>query len=392
MWFEKNVPTFTRHVGQTWGTLAALRRCFSGCFAHSVHSCQGNKFKITPPASRTLQDVICFNYSQTFEVRTKGVGASIRVTASTVLVATWRDGLFAVSGGARDHELANHPVRALAPDGHGGALAIIDGRSLHRRAPGGGWSTIVTTEFDLSCCVAVGDVVYVGTDDARVLRASAAGEIVQLRGFDGVAGRDKWYAGGAIINGKHVGPPLGIRSITATSDRAVLLANVHVGGIPRSVNGGVTWLPTIDIDSDVHEVRAHPTRPAAVMAAAAAGLCTSSDGGATWMIETAGLHAPYCRAVTFSGDDVLVSASEGPFAPKGAIYRREVDDLGPLVKVGGGLPAWLDGGADTHCIATHGSAVAVADKGGNLYVSADAGRTWSRRADGIPTPSSVLIV
>ena len=173
----------------------------------------------------------------------------------------------------------------------------------------------------------------------------------------------------------------------------MLLANVHVGGIPRSVDGGVTWQPTIDIDSDVHEVRAHPNRPGVVVAAAAAGLCTSSDGGATWAVEQAGLHASHCYAVAFAGDDVLVSAAADPFAPKSAIYRpRRMDEHGPLVMVAGGLPAWLDGIVDTGCIATHGSAVAVADMGGNLYVSADTGRTWSRQADGIPTPSSVLIV
>jgi hypothetical protein len=61
------------------------------------------------------------------------------VTASTILVATWRDGLFVVSDETRDQELANHSVRALAPDGHGGALAIIDGHSLYRRTPDGVW-------------------------------------------------------------------------------------------------------------------------------------------------------------------------------------------------------------------------------------------------------------
>jgi hypothetical protein len=348
-----------------------------------------------------LQDVICFDYPQTLGVHSEGVGATNRVTASTVLVATWSNGLFVFSGGTRAQvELANHSVRALAHDGHGGAIAIIDGRSLYRRTPNGIWSTIVTAGFDLACCVAVGDAIYVGTDDAHVLRVSAAGEIEQLRGFDAVAGRDKWYAGSAIVDGKRVGPPLGIRSITATSDGAVLLANVHVGGIPRSVDGGITWQPTIDIDSDVHEVRAHPTRPGAVVAAAAVGLCTSSDGGATWVVENAGLHPSHCYAVAFAGDDVLVSAAESPFAPKGAIYRRapdqqideQMDEHGPLVKVAGGLPAWLDGKADTHCIAVHGSAVAIADWGGNLYVSADTGRTWSRQADGMPPPSSVLIV
>lgn len=320
------------------------------------------------------------------------MGASISVTTSAVLVATWRDGLFVVSGGTPGQEFANHSVRGLAPDGHDGALAIVDGRSLCRRAPDGVWNTIATAEFDLACCVTLRDVIYVGTDDARVLRIGAAGEIEQLRGFDGVAGRDKWYAGAAVINGELVGPPLGVRSITATSDGAVLLANVHVGGVPRSVDGGATWRPTIDVDSDVHEVRTHPNRPGVVVAAAAVGLCISSDGGATWEVEQAGLHASYCSAVGFAGDDVLVAASADHFATRGAIYRRGLDEHCPLVAVDGGLPAWLDGIADTGCIAAHGSAVAVADRKGHLYVSADTGRTWSHRADGIPTPSSILIV
>jgi hypothetical protein len=308
-----------------------------------------------------------------------------------VLVATWQDGLFVV-GRTLDHELRNASVRSLARDGRGGAVAIVNRRSLRRRTPDGEWSTIATTELDLACCVAVGDVIYVGTDDARVLRVDADGEFEQLRGFDAVAGRETWYAGSAVINGQHVGPPLGIRSITATPGATVLLANVHVGGIPRSTDGGVTWEPTIDVDSDVHEVRAHPNRPGVVMAAAAVGLCASNDGGATWNIEQQGLHAWYCSAVAFAGDDVFVSASADHFASQGAIYRRRVDGHDSLVAVGGGLPAWTDGIVDTGCIATHGSAVALTDRQGNLYMSTDVGRSWSRPADGLPSPSSVLIV
>jgi hypothetical protein len=314
------------------------------------------------------------------------------VTNLTVLVATWREGLFVIADGARRHELANHSVRALAPDGNGGALAIVDSRSLSRRARDGAWGTIATAEFDLACCVTVGDVILVGTDDAHVLRVNADGEIEQLRGFDAVAGRDKWYAGSAIVNGQLLGPPLGIRSITATSDGAVVLANVHVGGIPRSADGGASWQATIDIDSDVHEVRAHPNRPDVVVAAAAVGLCTSRDGGVTWEIEQEGLHASYCSAVEFTGDDVLVAASADHFAAQGGIYRRRVEGHGPLVAVGGGLPTWIDGIADTGCISTKGSAVAIADKKGNLYVSADSAHSWSRHADGLPSPSSILVV
>jgi hypothetical protein len=36
--------------------------------------------------------------------------------------------------------------------------------------------------------------------------------------------------------------------------------------------------------------------------------------------------------------------------------------------------------------------IALADRNGNLYVSADVGRSWSRRASGLPPPSSLLIV
>lgn len=123
------------------------------------------------------------------------------MATSRVLVATWSDGLFVVTGETCDQELVSRSVRGLAPDGRGGALAIVTGGSLGRRTPDGVWITIASTEFDLSCCVAVDDVIYVGTNDARVLRVGADGALEQLHGFDAVAGRDTWYAGSAVING-----------------------------------------------------------------------------------------------------------------------------------------------------------------------------------------------
>jgi len=307
-----------------------------------------------------------------------------------VLVGTWRDGLFVIADEEPHQELANHSIGALVSDGRGGALAIVDERSLCHRAPDGVWRTMARAEVNLACCVALGDVIYAGTDDARVLRLGADGSIEPLPGFDAVDGRDTWYAGAALIDGKLVGPPLGIRSITATPD--VLLANVHVGGIPRSDNGGVTWQPTIDIDSDVHEVRAHPSRSDIVVAAAAVGLCISRDAGVTWKIEQEGLHASYCSAVALTGDDILVAASSDHFAAQGRIYRRRLDGDGALVALSGGFPSWIDGIADTHCISAEGSAVAIADRAGNLYLSGDCAHSWSRRAGGLPSPSAVLMV
>jgi photosystem II stability/assembly factor-like uncharacterized protein len=307
-------------------------------------------------------------------------------------VATWRNGLFALTDGVFREELTGNSVRGLARDRGGNALAIIGGKSLCRRTADGAWQTIAQSDLELSCCVAAGVHLYVGANDAaEVLRVGDGGRFERLEGFDHVSGRDQWYAGTALIDGRLLGPPLGIRSMSATCDGKVIFANVHVGGIPRSLDGGVTWQPTIEIDSDVHQVCAHPTRPEIVIAATGAGLAISRDRGATWTIERNGLHAQYCSAVAFVGDDLLVAASSDHFAQQGKIYRRPIDGEGLLLPVGGGFPQWTAGIADTGNIAAHGSMLAVADHRGNLYLSQDAGHTWSKHGGGLPVPSSVFV-
>jgi photosystem II stability/assembly factor-like uncharacterized protein len=309
----------------------------------------------------------------------------------TILIATWGSGLFSVSGKEVRQELAGRSVSGLADDGYGGVIAIIDGHSLQRRPPDGEWTELAKSETPLSCCVRVGDSVFIGTDDARILRLNPDGTLQWLTGFDATPGRNTWYAGAAIIDGKLMGPPLGIRSMAATCDDAVLLANVHVGGIPRSTDGGLTWQSTIDVETDIHQVCAHPTRPEIVIAAAAVGLCVSHDAGATWTIEDRGLHAPHCSAVAFGRNDIFVSASVDPFSAQGAVYRRPIDGNGPLEFLGGGMPEWTAGKADTNCIASRDSTVAVIDWAGNLYVSDDDGATWSCPANGLAGPSGLHV-
>jgi hypothetical protein len=309
----------------------------------------------------------------------------------SILIATWDNGLYSFNGKIFHRELADQSVRGLVADGHGGVLAIVGGQSVCRRASNGKWTVIAKNEFALSCCVPIGSLIFVGTDDARILRVDPDGAMQPLTGFDTVDGRDKWYAGTAIVDGKVMGPPLGIRSMAATCDGGVLLANVHVGGIPRSTDAGATWRPTIDIDSDVHQVCAHPTRRNIVIAASAAGLCLSRDAGATWTIEQRGLHAPHCSGVAFGRNDIFVSASTDPFAAQGAVYRRPIDSNGPLQPLGGGMPTWTNGRADTDCIATRESTIAVIDGSGCLYVSHDDGASWWSPSDRVTNASGLHI-
>src|SRR5688572_31587391 len=111
-----------------------------------------------------------------------------------IFAAKLSDGVFVFTGETRRHELAGQVVRALAPDQNGGALAIVDGHSLCRRTGEGVWRMVATSQLDFACLVVVGDVIYLGTDDARVLRVSENGEIDPLGGFEAVPGRHTWYA------------------------------------------------------------------------------------------------------------------------------------------------------------------------------------------------------
>ena len=96
-----------------------------------------------------------------------------------------------------------------------------------------------------------------------------------------------------------------------------------------------------------------------------------------------------------SGTLVTVRADQRPTeAPLERPVEVERDD-GKAIRL---KRLWMlgairtDGIIDTGCIATRGDAVAFADRKGNLYVSADTGHSWSRRASGVPPPSSVPIV
>ncbi|HLI97215.1 MAG TPA: hypothetical protein VKT72_14195, partial [Candidatus Baltobacteraceae bacterium] len=299
---------------------------------------------------------------------------------------------FGINGKELRQEIAGQSVRGLAAGGSGSVLAIVGDHSVYRRSANGQWAAIAAGESTLSCCVAIEDAVCAGTEDARVLRLDRDGALHWLTGFDMVEGRERWYAGSAMVDGKFMGPPLGVRSMAATCDGCVLLANVHVGGIPRSTDGGFTWQPTIDIDCDVHQVCAHPTRPDIVIAAAAVGLCVSRDAGATWTIEQRGLHALHCSAVAFGTKDLFISASAGPFAAQGAVYRRPIDGNDPLQRLSGGIPEWTEGKADTDCIASRDSTIAIIDRSGSLYVSHDDGTSWSRHAARVPAASALLIL
>jgi hypothetical protein len=298
----------------------------------------------------------------------------------SVLVATSDGYHIFTSSGQHLTALEGHRVAGLTPGPDGTWLAIVDGRGVWQHATDGSWTTLATSDVDLSSLVSVAGVVFAGTYDARLLQLEGD-RLRVVESFDRISNRDEWH---------QVGPALNVRSIAATCDERVLLANVHVGGIQRSTDLGTTWEPTIDVDADVHEVRAHTSDPAVVMAAAAVGLCVSTDAGATWEVCTDGLPMTYARAIAFLDDDVLLSVSDGPRASRAAIYRRPVSG-GVLERIDEGLGDHLQGNVDTRCLATGKGLAALADQRGDVWASDRGVERWERLATGLPSVAGVAV-
>ena len=272
-------------------------------------------------------------------------------------------------------ELSGRNVGALSPRDNGECLAIVDDKEIWRRDISGGWTHLATADISLQSITASGDLIFGGAmDEPAVLRISPKGDVVRLVGFNNTEGRAEWIANG---------PPLGVRAMTTTTDAKTTLAAVHVGGIPRSIDRGETWSPTIPIEFDVHDIEFHPISPNVVAAAAAVGLCLSLDGGISWTVFGNDFENLTSLAVAVLPDEVLFSVQDGPFASRSQVWRYVLGD-GQIKQVTEGLPEWLEGKVDTNWIATGHGRAAIVDGGGNLWLSGEGSRDWVRIATCLP--------
>jgi hypothetical protein len=207
------------------------------------------------------------------------------------------------------------------------------------------------------------------------------GTLEPVESFDAVKGRDKWYT--------PWGDPADVRSIAGALD-GTLYVNVHVGGVVRSRDAGRSWMPTLDIEVDVHQVLAHPTRPKIVLLAAYDGFGVSRDGGGSWQFVTGGMHAHYGRAVAVSGETVLVSTPTGPGGRRATLYRKRLDGETEFVRCADGLP-WFTDNIDTACLAADGPLVVFGTDDGRVFRSLDGGVHWGLPIKGLPTITAVTI-
>jgi hypothetical protein len=279
-------------------------------------------------------------------------------------------------------DLAGREVSALAIDG-GHWWAIVDGRELWQSADALRWTPVATVPKGkprATCLASTSAGLLVGTARAHLARLEA-GRLVPIASFDEAKGRDAWYT--------PWGAPADVRSISADGDGRVYV-NVHVGGVLRSAARTESWTPTLDIEHDVHQVLA-TGRAGTAMVAAADGFGITEDAGRTWRWDNAGLHAHYCRAVAVAGDTLLLSAATSYRGRQACVYRRALAGGAAFERCRDGLPDWFTDNVDTGCLAARERTAVIGTEDGCVFLSGDAGQTWSTLAKSLSPVRAVAL-
>jgi photosystem II stability/assembly factor-like uncharacterized protein len=267
-------------------------------------------------------------------------------------------------------ELEGFSITALASK-DSQLWAITDYNLVWHRDQKGEWRKVASmNDLQLTCILPTQDAVLVGTSGACLIRI-ADGSTHRINCFEKVEGRSEWYT--------PWGAPPDVRSMAIGSE-GELYVNVHVGGILRSLDQGQSWQPTIDFDSDVHEVKTINNYPDIVLAATAYGLAISKDKGNSWSFDRTNLHDDYSRAIAVCSETILMTASTGPDSHKAAIYRRPLNEPGKFEKCSQGLPEWFPDNINTGTVASLGNVAAFGTRDGEIFLSNDAGLTWKQIA------------
>jgi hypothetical protein len=254
--------------------------------------------------------------------------------------------------------VGGHTITALA-SGPRRWHALLD-RQIVIRLDDGEVTTVGELPADdaQSLAVLADGTVVVGRTGARL--AIVGAQVEDVSAFEQVADRDHW---------KNPANPTPDTRSMATSGQD-LWVNVHVGGLWHSGDRGESWRGVIEPGADIHEVRA---ANGSVAVAAAVGFGWSEDHGQSWSWTTEGLHDIYLRALSIDGETAYVSASDGPFTRRAAVYRARLGSA--FVRCEKGLPEWFPHNVDTGHLDAAGGRVAIGF-GEEVHVSDDGGESW----------------
>ena len=302
----------------------------------------------------------------------------------SVLVTTTDGYHIFTSSGKHLTSLAGHRIECFTPGADGTWLAIVDRHEIWQHDADGEWTPLVKTD----------DHAHRGR--RRRAAPSSPAPTTRACSLDVV---EAWSSRcprstpcPAATTWHRVGSPLQVRSMTTTADAGALLVNVHVGGIPRSVDGGADVAP---------HPRRRRRRPPGARPSHAPGdrgrrrvgrlvpqRRRRRDVGAA---PPTGMEIVVRARRGLIGDDVLVTVSDGPWTDAVGDRTARQSTAAPPEKVTGGLPDYLAGNIDTRCIASDGRKLALVDGAGDVWQSTDGCEGFGRVADGLIGVTGVAI-
>ena len=214
----------------------------------------------------------------------------------------------------------------------------------------------------------------IGAEPPYLFRWSETAGLRRNESFAALACRDTWTT--------PWGGPAAVRSLASPDGRAVY-ADIHVGSIMRSLDGGTTWEPvTPTLNVDVHRVAACPAAPERVYANTARAVYVGDDRGESWSTRGDGLAHAYGREIAVhpeQPDVLLATISDGPHGAD--VHGRLLASLDAGLSwqpVTGDFPGSVPENIDTHHVAYDLSGTAWACVGPGLYRSDDRGLGWVR--------------
>jgi hypothetical protein len=253
----------------------------------------------------------------------------------------------------------------LLPDNE---LLVVQGATSARLATG-----IVEPITSLAILSEQPLTLVLGAEPPRIYRlAPGVGQPVASMSFDRLAARSQWHTPWG-------GPPA-VRSLAVTGDGWVY-ADIHVGSIMRSADGGQIWEPvTPTLHEDVHQVTVSAGGNRGVYANTANGVWISRDRGESWTYLGDRMGGRYGRAIAVHPKDpavMLATVSDGPHGDNvhGQLYRTE-DGGANWRQVVEGFVAATPGNIDTHHLVFDARGDAWAIVGDQLYQGRFAGRQW----------------
>lgn len=283
--------------------------------------------------------------------------------------------------------LPDEAIRAIAIHPSDPADAYVGcglpGRGLYRTTDGG--NTVERLGFEDRWVWGVirhpndPETVYVGTEPPMVFVSTDDGvTFTALDGLEEVPSRSTWTFFHDPFRAGHV------HGFAIHPDRPErFFAGVEHGALVYSANGGDTWHDEL-VNHDLHRIAIDPADPDHVVAATGSGLSHSHDAGRSWD-STTDLQGTYLHSIVFD-----------PTSPH-RLYAYADRDGDPIVRsddgghswtsIGDGLPAAMPADPlrlhpnDPETLVYAGD---TGDRTSHLFVSTDAGETWTRVAGALP--------